>query len=180
MPYIKLDHAGFEAIYREYWRRLFDFALSKTHDRDVAEELVQSLFVEIWERRTELMISNVRSYLFVSMRNRVIDYYNEKQFANLELAADEVAADTVAPDYEMFLDELETTFKDAVGSLAGKTRDIFMLNRLEGKSAKEISVELSIPERTVEYHITQALRQLRTILHKGIALIITLISGIIF
>jgi RNA polymerase sigma-70 factor (family 1) len=176
MPYIKLDKAGFEAIYREYWRRLFDFAMAKTQDRDVSEELVQSLFVEIWEKRNDLRISNVRSYLFVSVRNRVIDHYNEKLFADLELAADKEAAGTAAPDYPLFLDELEATFKDALGNLAGKTREIFVLNRLEGKSAKEISFQMSIPERTVEYHITQAIRQLKTTFYRGISLLLPLVS----
>lgn len=175
MPYIKLDAEGFEAIYREYWRRLFDFALAKTSDRDVSEEIIQGLFVEIWEKRNELRISNVRSYLFVSVRNRVIDHYNQKLFADLE-----VAENTQAPDYPMFLDELEAALKDALGQLSGKTQEIFVLNRLEGRSVREISALLNIPERTVEYHITHARRQLRTLLHKGISLLLPLCGSFIF
>ena len=175
MPYIKLDAEGFEAIYNAYWRRLFDFALAKTQDRDVSEEIIQSLFVEIWEKRDELKIRNLRSYLFVSVRNRVIDHYNEKLFADLEFAAN-----ATAPDYPMFLDEMEASFNGVLGHLSGKTREIFILNRLDGKSAKEISLQLKVPERTVEYHITQALRQLRSIFRQGIRILLPLFSFIIF
>lgn len=153
-----LDRTTFEAIYRAYWLRLYDFALAKVHDVDVAEEIVQDMFVVLWERRFDLQVSNLPSYLFVAVRNRVIDHYKQRLFLDLE-----TLDEAVAPDYPLFLDELEAELNDAVDRLPLKTREIFMLNRLEGQSADEISAALDIPKRTVEYHITQALRQLKVL-----------------
>ncbi len=168
---IPLDKPRFEALYREYWRPLYDFVLRKTHDPDVAEEVVQDLFVHLWEKRGQLTISHLRSYLFIAARNRVIDFYQQRLFAPLDAASQEAA-----PDYPMFLDELETTLQEAVAQLPDKTREIFILNRLEGRTASEISSILGIPQRTVEYHITQSLRHLRVLLRSGISFIMLLLS----
>ncbi len=154
-----VNEKTFEAIYREYWLRLYDFALAKVHDPDVAEEIVQDLFVNLWEKRRNLRITSLSGYLFVAVRNRIIDHYKQRLFSDLE-----VVDDISAPDYPLFLDELENELKQAVGRLPDKTREIFMLNRLEGRSVGEISEMLHLPRRTVEYHITQGLRQLRVFL----------------
>ena len=169
-----ISRKEFEAIYRENWRELYDFAVAKTHDRDVAEEIVQALFVNIWEKRDQLLISNLRSYLFVSVRNRIIDHYKERIFSDLNSASD-----TTAPDYPLFLDELEAAISEAMSQLPEKTRDIFLLNRFEGKSASEIADKLSLPSRTVEYHITQALRKLKESLRKSITMLL-IFTNIIF
>lgn len=166
------DTAAFEEIYRRYWKRLFDFALTKTRDADVAEEIVQDLFVTVWEKRDSLHIKNLQSYLFTAVRNRVIDHFKDKVFDELD-AADSPSA----PDYPLFLDELENAMQNAVGRLPEKTRRIFVLNRLEGNTIRQISSELNLPERTVEYHITQALRTLKTLLKDFIILFLTLFSA---
>ena len=153
------DKAAFELIYRQYWQRLYDFAYLKTHDGNTAEEIVQDLFVTLWEKRETLQISNFQSYLFTSVRNRVIDYYKQKTFDELDTV--DVA---VAADYPLFLEELEAALHQAVAQLPDKTQEIFRLNRFEGKTARQISEHLNLPERTVEYHITQALRRLKVLL----------------
>ncbi|TDB62807.1 sigma-70 family RNA polymerase sigma factor [Arundinibacter roseus] len=143
-------------MYREYWHPLYIFALAKTHDKDIAEELIQDLFVQLWEKRNELNISHLRGYLFACARNRIIDYYKDSIFLELEKATD-----SIAPDYPLFLEELETQIQETLGSLSPKTREIFLLNRFEGQSAREIAIQLELPVRTVEYHITQGLRLFR-------------------
>lgn len=165
----------FEELYSVYWRRLYDFALLKTQDKDVAEELIQDLFVTIWEKRGDLQITNLQSYLFVALRNRIITYYKQKVFADLDHAHDQVT-----PDYPLFIEELEAALQEAMELLPQKTHDIFLLNRFDGKSAQEISQELAIPQRTVEYHITQALRHLKTLFKHNTTTIITFISSMTF
>lgn len=168
------DSLAFESLYGKYWKRLYDFAHIKTHNADVAEEIVQDLFVTVWEKRASLKINNLQSYLFTAVRNRVIDYYKEKIFSELE-----GIEKPSAPDYPLFLDELEAAMQSAVAQLPEKTKQIFVLNRFENKTARQISTLLHLPERTVEYHITQALRSLKVLLKEHIILILTIISCII-
>lgn len=166
------DPQAFEAIYRRYWKRLYDFAYTKTHDADAAQEVVQELFVTLWERRCSLQIKNLQSYLFTSVRNRVIDHFKDKAFDALD-SVDPLSE----PDYPLFLDELEQAMQQAVGQLPEKTRKIFVLNRFEGNSVRQISAQLHMPERTVEYHITQALRTLKTLLKDFIVLMLTFLAA---
>jgi RNA polymerase sigma-70 factor (ECF subfamily) len=166
------DTTAFEEIYRRYWKQLYDFAWSKTRDNDVAEEIVQDLFVTVWEKRDSLHVKNLQSYLFTAVRNRVIDHFKTKVFAEL----DTVDSPT-APDYPLFLDELENAMQSAVGRLPEKTRKIFVLNRFEGNTVRQISNELNLPERTVEYHITQALRTLKMLLKDFIVLFLALLCA---
>jgi RNA polymerase sigma-70 factor (family 1) len=164
------DGVAFESLYSKYWKRLFDFARVKTRDTHVAEEIVQDLFVTLWEKRESLQVSNLQSYLFTAVRNKVIDYYKEKVFSELENLES-----VPAPDYPVFLDELEAAMQAAIFKLPEKTRQIFLLSRFENNTARQISMQLHIPERTVEYHITQALRALRIMLKEYMLSLLALI-----
>lgn len=164
---VRLQSPGdFEALYRRYWRPLYEYAYVKTHDGDVAEEIVQDLFVTLWEKRDSLAIGNLQHYLFAAVRNRVITHYKRAVFAELDSVAD-----PAAPEYATFLDELETALHEAVAQLPDKTREIFVLNRFESQTIQQIARQLRLPERTVEYHITQALRRLKTLLRDYFALL---------
>jgi RNA polymerase sigma-70 factor (family 1) len=167
------DVSAFEAIYGRYWKPLFDFAWAKTHDTDTAEEIVQDLFVTLWEKRNLLQIRSLRAYLFAAVRNRIIDHFKNNIFTELD------ATDSAGePDYPLFLDELEAAMQNAVGQLPEKTRRVFVLSRFEGNTIRQIALQLKMPERTVEYHITQALRSLKMLLKEFIVLLVaTLLTG---
>nr|WP_295929469.1 RNA polymerase sigma-70 factor [uncultured Dyadobacter sp.] len=166
------DPYAFEDIYRRYWKRLYDFAYAKTRDADTAGEIVQDLFVTLWEKRNSLQVKNLQGYLLTAVRNRVIDHYKSKAFATL----DEIDSPS-EPDYPLFLDELEQAMQLAIGQLPEKTRRIFVLNRFEGNTIRQISTELGVPERTVEYHITQALRALKTHLREFIFMVLIIVAA---
>jgi RNA polymerase sigma-70 factor (family 1) len=169
------NQAAFEWLYRLYWKRLYDFAYIKTHDNHVAEEIVQELFVALWEKRDTLLIQDIRSYLFTSVRNRVIDYYRQKTFDELDDL--EVEA---ANDYPIFLEELQQALQEAVGKLPPKTQEIFRLNRFEEQSIRQIAARFQLSERAVEYHITQALRMLKNLLKEFLMAIIYYFSDSTF
>lgn len=169
------DRSAFEMIYRKYWKHLYDFAFMKTHDTDVSEDIVQDLFVTIWEKRKTLNVKNLRAYLFTATRNSVIDHYKKKIFSEL----DHVEA-VAEPEYALFLEELETLTQNSIAQLPDKTKRIFLLSRFEGKTVREIATDLNLPERTVEYHITQALRMLRVLLREFITISLAIFINIIF
>lgn len=66
------DNQGFAEIYNRYWKKLVGMAIYKTNDRNTAEEIVQELFVNLWERRATLLIQNLENYLFVALRYLII------------------------------------------------------------------------------------------------------------
>ena len=152
------DSSAFEVLYRRYWQKLFVTALNKTQDDDLSKEIVQEIFVDLWERRASLQITNVPAYLQTATRFKVISAYKaelQTQIEFLEIPTNQSTSD------QLDLEDFERALSAAVQLLPEKTRDIFVLNRLENRTVKEIAATLQIPERTIEYHITQSLRFLR-------------------
>lgn len=156
------DESAYEAIYLRYWRQLYTGAVQKTNDQAAAEELVQELFMSLWENRQKVSIGNLEAYLRTALRYTTITYIKKR------LTARETELDTVehiaidgGADTGIGLDELSVALQQALTLLPEKTRLVFQMNRFEHRSIADIAKHFGISERAVEYHITQSLRTLR-------------------
>ncbi len=130
------------------------------------------LFVKLWEKRLTLRIANLRRYLFASVKNRVIDYYRRDSLTPLD-----AIPDLASPaEYPMFLEELEAAIEEALMQMPEKTQQIFRLKKFEDCTTREVSEQLDMPERTVEYHYTQATRTLKTLLSGFLSLLLWLFA----
>jgi RNA polymerase sigma-70 factor (family 1) len=151
---------AFDEIYERYWKKLLTMAIFKTNHKEAAEEIVQELFTSLWEKRKNVVINNLENYLFVALKYLIINYLRIK-------IKDRNLIDTEGLEIGSNLHEtmtaeaLQIAIKDAVSLLPDKTQIVFHLSRFEEKSHKEIASELDISEKSVEYHITQALKFLR-------------------
>lgn len=157
------DAAAFREIYRRYFRPMTTTALSRLRSKDTAEEIIQEVFMSLWERRAKQDIQQLKPYLFASVRYGIIDFYKSKILTEPYAGSGPVAQVLQQNTTENDLDfqEITAIFKSVVESLPSKTRQIFQLSRVDHKTTREISLRLKIPERTVEYHITSALKTLR-------------------
>lgn len=157
------DRGAFEEIYRRFWKTLFKMAQNKLKSTELIEELLQDVFLSLWEKRDTQTIENLRAYLFTALKYRIIDQYKKQMLA--EKYADFAHAKNLISDHslenEINFKEIVRIFENALLQLPEKTRQIFKLSRLEYKTTREISEALQMPERTVEYHITQSLKLLR-------------------
>lgn len=157
------DKLAFQQIYKRYWNRLFKLAISKVKGTDNAKEIVQDIFLDLWHRRQEVTIIDLERYLFSAVKYKVFDYFKKEalrqQYADAiflnQNDSDDVTADEIAYN-DLFQHMTET-----INFLPEKTKTIFELNRIQNKTAEEVSRLLGIPQRTVEYHIAQALKVLR-------------------
>lgn len=165
------EQEAFEEIYRRYWQKLLRSAQFKIRSKETIEEILQDLFISLWEKRERVMIENLEAYLNTSLKYLIINQIKkqilEEKFVEYSLKKNELTDDV---DESVAFNELSVAIEKAIGQLPEKTQQIFRLNRLEYKSVKEISVLLDTPERTIEYHITQALRALRIHLREFITL----------
>jgi RNA polymerase sigma-70 factor (family 1) len=154
---------AFHEIYRRYWHPLFLVARRKLNSQENAEEIVQDIFTDLWIRRTGLQIDDLKRYLLKSVKYKVLNtikarlvrHHYENQTILSASEANQCTED------ELAYYDLHRAIEEALVMLPDKTEKIFRLNRLEQQSVSEISTLLNIPERTVEYHITQSLRVLR-------------------
>lgn len=172
------DEGAFKEIYRRYWKPLFVSAQHKLKSTEVIEELLQETFLTLWQNRATQTIDNLGGYLFTSLKYQLIDQYKKQllatKYADFMLA--KVPQHDLSPENELHLSEIVKIFEDAIRQLPEKTALIFRLSRVEFKSTREIAQQLNLPERTVEYHITQALRLLRFHLKDFLPVLLWLIT----
>lgn len=168
------DEGGFTEIYQRYCYQLFTLAYRKLNNREAAEELVQDLFENLWNRRASHDIQQLEHYLFSALRYRIINYIKAQQVrAGHELYCRLTAseADTATED-ALALNELSAALLASVRKLPAKSREIFQLSRLGQYSVAEISGRVNLSEKTVEYHLTKSIKLLRSYLRDFLVLVV--------
>lgn len=172
----KLLHAGdagaFREIYNRYWKKLYQAALAKTRTREIAEELVQNIFIAVWEKRSVAKIEYLESYLMRAMKYKIINYIQGvlAKESHLKYIGDHTIKEQNDSETQLLLHELNLAIHNAIEKLPAKTKLIFKLSREENRSVKEIAQLLNLSEKAVEYHITQSLKLMRLHLKDFIAL----------
>lgn len=166
------DRQGFEILYSFYKPKLFIIANSYITSREDAEEIVHDVLLRIWEKQDRIQLhSNLTAYLYSMTRNACLDYLRAgKNKLSKELTMHQqeyrlhynAFSDDVAS--AIILEELQDLVNKSVEQLPEKCRNVFLKSRMEGLNHKEISEELLITPKTVENHISRALRHLRTAL----------------
>ena len=157
------DQAAFDAIFRAHYAPLVRVVEAMLHRRDVAEEVVQEVMLELWRRRETLVVEeSLRAYLFRAARNRALNSLRHDAIA--KRAEPVVAEDTVAPSgahAQLVEEEIEVALRTAMNDLPDRCREVFELSRVHGLRYAEIATTLGISVKTVEAQMGKALRILR-------------------
>jgi RNA polymerase sigma-70 factor (ECF subfamily) len=167
----------FEGIFRQHFSPLCYFAQKYIRDTDSCREIVHNVFIAVWDRRhTFDFESPVKSYLHTAVYNRCMNFIRDhKKFddnASDMAQVEEQCQDTFQNNLEIA--ELEDAIEQALDALPQKCRQVFELNRYEGKKYGEIAQELNISVKTVEAQMSKALKILREKLVRYIYLLIFL------
>lgn len=160
-----LDDSQFEVIFKDFFPRLSAFAFKYLKDIDSSKEIVHDVFVKFWEKRGGLDPDKpLKSYLFTAVHNRCLNYIrdNKKFDTNVEVGGEELGL-SAGHDQQKHMEaaELEGKINQILAGLPEKCRMVFQLSRFEGKKYKEIAEELDISQKTVETHMSKALKTLR-------------------
>ena len=172
IEYTSIDDHNFEEIYLKYFPRLLRFAQEYVIVKEEAEHIIQDVFLVLWERRDDLKIHiSLASYLFILIKNRCIDHLRRKKHAETgkkqmqEAFTNEQQMKLYsleALDPALISDsDIEQIINRAIDSLPPKCREIFILNKIDGKKYREIAEKLNISVSTVENQMSIALRKLR-------------------
>jgi len=169
---------AFEEIFRKYWHSLYLKARSKTMSHDEAEEIVQSIFSTLWEKRTTILITHLPYYLQAAVKNRVIDNIRERstQQKYWEHYRKFIPQQLTVTEQEVNFTELNGAVEAAIDHLPERSRKVFKLSRLEGRSNAEIAQLLQVSEKAIEYHITKSMRTLKVHLKDFIAVFVITLS----
>ena len=156
---------AFCEIYNRYWKKIFTVAANKTGQCEEAEEIVQDIFISLWQRRHSIEITtSLNAYLAVSVKYRVIKVlakrYQYNKYADHSLNF--ISSSTNSTEELVEFEELKSRLEALVSNLPEKCRLVYRLSREQGLSQKQIAEEYGISEKTVEAHIGKALKALRT------------------
>jgi RNA polymerase sigma-70 factor, ECF subfamily len=155
----KGDQFAFKQIFDTYYRHLVILAMRYVGDRDLSENIVQEVFVNLWEKREMLQIQSLQGYLVVSVRNRC---QNELKHQKVVRAYETNAIPDVFQPVSEFPDEIVMNkIISVIDMLPEKRQKIFKMNKLEGMKYKEIALVMQISPKTVEIQIGKALKFLR-------------------
>ena len=161
------DKDAFKSLYKRYSKKIYFFSLKHLGNNVEAEELVQSVFINVWENRTSLDASNsVKSYIYKSAVNYIYNYLKKKaihaRFIESQMQKDENHSNLT---YEqVYSHDLEKSINSIVETLPFQQKKIFQFSRNDGLTHIEIARKLNLSVRTVENQIYRALKTIRTIL----------------
>lgn len=175
------DVTAFEMVFRTYYQPLCNYAYTFVQDRDAAEEIVQSAFLNVWEKADTLVIHTaIKPYLYAMVRNACLNLIKheriKQQHADLELAVADRSAESVT--HAVMASELEDKIHQAMNKLPQQCRVVFKLSRFDELKYSEIAAQLDISIKTVENQMGKALRIMREELKDYIPLLIVLLNGI--
>ena len=157
------NEKAFNEIYDRYWSKLLAQATYDLKNSDEAAECIQDVFVKLWHNRNNINLNyKLSTYLYRAVKNQTINTL-EKRYAiraNVSRLID--IADNFAPsaDTSLIEKELLSALESAIDTLPEKCAKVYRLSRIEHKANREISAQLEISEKTVEAHITRALKHI--------------------
>lgn len=152
------DESKFEQLYKEYYKALYAYAFSMLRDEYLAEEVVQTVFMRLWEKRSMMDVhTSWKSYLYRAVYHEALNVLKHKQVRE-RYASQHVREEAVLSNDDS---ELRIRLFQALGELPEKCRAVFQLSRFEELKYHEIATQLGISIKTVEAHMGKALKTLR-------------------
>lgn len=159
------DVDAFDQVYQRYAGKLYAFSVKYLKSKEEAEELVQSVFLKVWENQKKLKKeTSFKSYLFTIAYNEICNIFRRRKYqlnflANFSFKSSEASGETE--------EQIDFVFKteqvdQIIAQLPEKHRTVLLKSRKEGKSTKEISDELQLSKGTVDNYISESLKFIRT------------------
>jgi len=158
------DKEAFRFFFDKYYSELCNFVNLYIHNSAASEEIVQDIFVYVWEKRDKIKIeSSVKSYLLRASKNKSINYIRDNRI-KLDIHQRLIFSDSKnadRPDKVMDANQLREVIENTINDLPNRCREVYLLGKDKNLSYKEISAEMGISVKTVEAQMGIALKKLR-------------------
>ncbi|PST81634.1 RNA polymerase subunit sigma-24 [Pedobacter yulinensis] len=154
------DEQAFATLYDRYWESLFSQACKRLNDPEKSRDLVQNVFMDIWNRRGTLRVDQPEAYLRTAIKFQVLKETSRKTGYFTEVFEHELISGIRADDI-LVGRELEYLLKLFIAALPAKRRQIFQMHYLEARSTAEIALSLGLNRKTVQNQLHTASQALR-------------------
>lgn len=172
------NEEAFLKIYDAYWYKVFLIAYKRLGKKEIAEELTQDLFLKLWEKRETLKPQKISNYLFVSIKNSVIDHIQSGLVAGkyIDFYRSYTEQNSSATEEVVQFDDLTEAIERGLSELPDKTQEVFKLGRMHNWSSGKIAKHLNLSEKTVGYHLTKSLKFMRAYLREYLLTLLVLVN----
>lgn len=160
----KGDKNSFDMLFRKYYPQLVRFAIGYTKDGSEAEEIVQDVFVKVWENAAKMNIeTSVIAYLYASVRNHSLNFIKHEKTKKKYEQEESILpkSDDIPLEDKVDMNLFRIILGKALENLPSKCREIFEMAKFEGLSYDEIADYLQVSEKTVENQMGIALKKIR-------------------
>jgi RNA polymerase sigma-70 factor (family 1) len=154
---------SFKSIFDEYYRPIKRFLYYKLGDIDLAEDITQEVFIRAWDKRETIIIDTVKSYLYKIANNLVINHFSSAKTRFELKLEDHDKTVSESPQYIMENDEFAERLNRALEQLSEGQRTVFLMNRIDDLTYREIAEQLEISVKAVEKRMHSALESLRSV-----------------
>ncbi len=155
---------AYQELFERYAPRIYQFSLSYLKNSADSEELVQDVFLKIWEKRETLDHSkNIKAFIFKVAVNTIYDFIRHKNIENAfsDFARANFETNSNNTWHTVIFDEMQENLQKLLAQLPEQQQKIFQLSKEEGLSSEEIAAKLNLSKRTVENHLYRAISFLK-------------------
>jgi len=159
-----LNEEQFAEIFNQYWKKILSYCISYTHDKELSLEIVQEIFCSLWERRASLTIHvNIGHYLFRAAKLQIAAHYRTQRIrTGHDVQRQHTFEESENTTEEsIYLKELYSFVQHKVEALPQRCQEVYTMSRNKGMTIPQIAQLLALSEKTVEAHLSKALRTLR-------------------
>lgn len=160
------DMHAFNQIYHRYFDSMYKFAFRILNDEDDCNDMLQNIFIWLWEHREKLRINSLSSYLFAAIKFNLVGVIKRSN-RRTEILTNVPTTQMEFEDLSLELKELTQIIKNFTETLPNKAREIFELSRSQYLNNKEIATLMGLSEKTVENQMTISLKKLKNHLGKN-------------
>ena len=159
------DPKALEELFHRTFPRLFDFASKIVKDAQVAEDILQDVFIKTWEKKEKIESINIEAYLFRLVRNQCLDYIKfvkviserEVELGSIRKIEELYRIDFIRDEpYLLIQEELKIEIEKTIESLPPRCKEVFVLSKVDGLKNREIAEKLQINIKNVERHLARA------------------------
>ncbi|UOB17901.1 RNA polymerase sigma factor [Abyssalbus ytuae] len=156
---------AFNSLYKIYWEKLYSFSFKMSGDKEFSENVVQDVFVDLWNKRKSLKItSSIEGYLVQAVKYQVFKSYRYKKFnpTVIESEFEKYLIENIPDNNSELIEKVYL----AINKLSEKRKQILLMHKLQELDIEQISHELKISKQTVKNQLSSAIKQLRIDLKK--------------